>query len=142
MGSPQEVGGDFHCDDNKIVSLEGVPCVLKGNLFADGNLVSESTLRKILNFMKEYGDYGVALALIQSEKIRMLDNNALLTAYPIDSDPSLLKKMGHVISESPDSMRILSVMKQRNPIIWKKLITQMESPEAGEESTILGDYGF
>jgi hypothetical protein len=31
VGAPSSVGGDFHCDDNKLTSLEGAPESVGGN---------------------------------------------------------------------------------------------------------------
>ena len=123
-------------------SLEGAPLTVGGDFYCANNSVSKHSLGRIWELMKEHKDYGVALVMTIGEGIHKKDQDLLLSAYPIDSNPSLLNRLAKSISESPDSMRILSIIKKGAPDIWKEVIAQMESPEAGEESTILGDYGF
>ena len=137
-----EIKGDFYCDNNQLASLEGAPLTVGGVFYVDDNPVSEHSLKMIWELMMEHKDYGIALTLAIGEGIHKKDQDLLLSAYPIDSNPSLLNRLAKSISESPDSMRILSIIKKGAPDIWKEVIAQMESPEAGEESTILGDYGF
>ena len=142
MGAPLTVGGGFYCDNNQLHSLEGAPLTVGEGFSCDNNTVSEPTLWGIWELMMEHKDYGVALVMTIGGGIHKKDQDLLLSAYPIDSNPSLLNRLAKSISESPDSMRILSIIKKGAPDIWKEVIAQMESPEAGEESTILGDYGF
>ena len=137
-----EVKGYFYCDNNQLHSLEGAPLTVGEGFSCDNNTVSEPTLWGIWELMMEHKDYGVALVMTIGGGIHKKDQDLLLSAYPIDSNPSLLNRLAKSISESPDSMRILSIIKKGAPDIWKEVIAQMESPEAGEESTILGDYGF
>ena len=141
-GAPLTVGVDFYCAKNQLHSLEGAPLSVGGDFYCANNSVSKHTLGRIWELMKEYHDYGVALTMSIGEGIHKKDQDLLLSAYPIDSNPSLLNRLAKSISESPNSMRILSDIKRGAPDIWKRVIAQMESPEAGEESTILGDYGF
>ena len=141
-GAPLTVGGSFYCVNNKLHSLEGATLTVGGGFSCDNNPVSEVSLKMIWELMMEHKDYGVALVLAIGGGIHKKDQDLLLSAYPIDSNPSLLNRLVKSISESPNSMRILSMIKKGAPDIWKEVIAQMESPEAGEESTILGDYGF
>ena len=141
-GAPLTVGGDFYCFNNQLHSLEGAPLTVGGGFSCADNPVSEVSLKMIWGFLKEHKDYGFALVMTIGKGVPKKDQDLLLSAYPIDSNPSLLNRLAKSISESPDSMRILSMIKKGAPDIWKGVITQMESPEAGEESTILGDYGF
>ena len=120
--------------------MEGAP--LKGTIYCQKNPVQDTSLMKIRNFMCEYRDYGVALVLAIVDGIPENDLALLLEAYPIKNNPDLLKRLEQAIIESPDSMRILSGLKKSAPDIWQEVINLMDSPEAGEESTILGDYGF
>ena len=141
-GAPLTVEGGFSCDSNQLTSLVGAPLTVGGYFSCDNNPVSEHSLNMIWGFLKEHKDYGVALVMTIEEGIPKNDMVLLLSAYPIDNNLDLLKRLAKSISESPDSMRILSIIKKGAPDIWKEVIAQMESPEAGEESTILGDYGF
>ena len=137
-----EIKGGFYCYSNQLHSLEGAPLTVGGGFSCADNPVSEVSLKMIWGFLKEHKDYGFALVMTIGKGVPKKDQDLLLSAYPIDSNPSLLNRLAKSISESPDSMRILSMIKKGAPDIWKGVITQMESPEAGEESTILGDYGF
>ena len=141
-GAPLTVGGNFCCDNNQLHSLEGAPLTVGGVFSCDNNPVSKSSFVRIWELMMEHKDYGFALVMTIGGGIPKNDKELLLAAYPIDSNPSLLNRLAKSISESPDSMRILSMIKKGAPDIWKGVIAQMPSPEAGEESTILGDYGF
>ena len=142
VGAPQSVGGDFYCNNNQLHSLEGAPLTVGGGFYCYNNTISKHSLKMIWGFLKEHKDYGFALVMTIGGGIPKKDQDLLLSAYPIDSNPSLLNRLAKSISESPDSMRILSMIKKGAPDIWKGVIAQMPSPEAGEESTILGDYGF
>ena len=142
MGAPLTVGGSFFCDNNQLASLMGAPLTVGGDFYCNNNTISKHTLGRIWELMKEHKDYGVALVMTIGGGIPENDQELLLSAYPIDNNSGLLKRLAKSISESPDSMRILYMIKKGAPDIWKGVIAQMESPEAGEESTILGDYGF
>ena len=141
-GAPLEVHGAFDCSNNYLISLEGLPSLIEGFFSCHKNNVNSDTLRRIQRLVKKNLDYLTALIIVLSEGVSPRDRKSLLKGVSNLNDPLVLKNSVLSISKHPDSMRLLSVMKKEAPDLWRGIISQMDSPETGEESTILGDYGF
>ena len=70
------VSGDFYCRDNQLTSLEGAPQEVGGDFSCNNNPVSEKTLRRIFSRMKKGKSYIQAVESLWS-KIP-LEDQALL----------------------------------------------------------------
>jgi hypothetical protein len=56
-GSPKEVGGDFNCYNNKLVTLKGCPAKIGGAHFKNSDIYTEF-------FPKEVGDFDFTVRYI------------------------------------------------------------------------------
>jgi hypothetical protein len=53
-GAPSKVKENFYCSQNQLTSIEGAPIDIKGSFRCDGNPVSQKTLQRIHESMKQY----------------------------------------------------------------------------------------
>jgi hypothetical protein len=47
-GSPKEVGGDFNCYNNKLVTLKGCPAKIGGAHFKNSDIYKNSSQKKLV----------------------------------------------------------------------------------------------